>query len=68
MTIFSPNARHATFTINPAQLTFVPRGYWHNIENIGNEEAKFVIVYNIERPEDLGYIGICWFHVCTHFG
>jgi len=47
MTIFSTNARVDTFTINPGQLTFVPRAYWHDIENIGNEEAKFVIVYNI---------------------
>jgi len=33
------------------------RGYWHDIENIGNQEAKSVIVYNIERPEDLGISG-----------
>ena len=57
MTIFSPNAIRDTFTISPGQLTFVPRGYWHNIENIGNEEAKLVIVYNNERPEDLGISG-----------
>jgi oxalate decarboxylase len=52
MTIFMTNARHVTFTINPGQLIFIPRGYWHDIENIGKEEAKFVIVYNNERPED----------------
>jgi oxalate decarboxylase len=57
MTIFSTNARVDTFTINPGDLTFVPRAYWHDIENIGKEEAKFVIVYNIERPEDLGISG-----------
>ena len=57
MTIFSPNAIRDTFTINPGTLTFVPRGYWHNMENIGNEEAKLVIVYNNERFEDLGISG-----------
>jgi oxalate decarboxylase len=57
MTIYSPNARRDTFAINPGQLTFVPRGYWHDVENIGDEEAKFVIVYNNERPEDLGISG-----------
>ena len=57
MTIYSPNARRDTFTINPGQLTFVPTGHWHDLENIGNEEAKFVIVYNNERPEDLGISG-----------
>lgn len=57
MTIFMTNARHATFAINPGQLIFIPRGYWHDIENIGKEEAKFVIVYNNERPEYLGITG-----------
>jgi oxalate decarboxylase len=57
MTIFMTNARHVTFTINPGQLIFIPRGYWHDIENIGKEEAKFVIVYDNERPEDLGITG-----------
>ena len=57
MTIFSTNARQDTFTINPGDLTFVPRGYWHDIENIDNQQAKFVIVYNHERPEDLGISG-----------
>jgi len=57
MTIFSTSARQDTFTINPGQLTFVPRGYWHDIENIGNDGAKFVIVYNNEKPEDLGISG-----------
>lgn len=54
MTIYSTNARQDTFTIDPGQLTFVPKGYWHDVENIGNEEAKFIVVYNSERPEDLG--------------
>jgi oxalate decarboxylase len=57
MTIYSPNARRDTFTINPGQLTFLPRGYWHDVENIGNEETKFIIVYNSERPQDLGISG-----------
>jgi oxalate decarboxylase len=66
MTIFSTNARSDTFTVSPGEIIFVLRGYWHNIENIGNEEAKFVIVYNNECPED--FIRICWFYICTSFG
>jgi oxalate decarboxylase len=57
MTIYGPNACHDTFLIGPGQITFVPRGYWHDLENIGNGEAKFVAVYNNERPEDLGVSG-----------
>ena len=57
MTIYSTNARVDTFTISPGQITFVPRAYWHNLENIGEEEVKFVIVYDNERPGDLGVSG-----------
>lgn len=42
--------------IRLGQLTFVPTGCWHDIENIG-EELKIVIVYNNERFEDLGISG-----------
>jgi oxalate decarboxylase len=53
MTIYSNNARSDDFMINPGQLTFVPKGCWHDVENIGKEEVKFVIVYINEHPEDL---------------
>ena len=33
MTIFSPNAGYDSFTIDPGELVFVPRGYIHDIEN-----------------------------------
>lgn len=57
MTIYSTNARVDTFTISPGQITFVPQAYWHDLENIGEEEVKFVIVYDSERPGDLGVSG-----------
>jgi oxalate decarboxylase len=57
MTIYSNNARKDTIMINPGQLTFIPTGCWHDIENIGEEELKIVIVYDNERFEDLGISG-----------
>ena len=57
MTIYSNNARKDDFMINPGQLTFVPKGCWHDVENIGEEGVKFVIVYNNEHPEDLDLSG-----------
>lgn len=57
MTIYSNNARKETILINPGQLTFVPRGCWHHIENIGENELKIVIVYDNEHFEDLGISG-----------
>jgi oxalate decarboxylase len=41
----------------PGQITFVPRAYWHDLENIGEEKVKFIIVYDNERPGDLGVSG-----------
>lgn len=52
MTIYG-NAQKFTFTITVGQLTFVPKGHWHDIENIGDEELKVIMVYENERPQDI---------------
>jgi oxalate decarboxylase len=59
MTIFlgSPNLVHDTFTIDPGEIVFVPQGYLHEFNNISNEEAKFVLVFNNERPQTMGISG-----------
>jgi oxalate decarboxylase len=57
MTIFSPGAGHDTFTVDPGEIVFVPRGYIHHIENIHDGDTKFVIVFNHELPEDIGISG-----------
>lgn len=57
MTIFSPVNNHDTFTIKPGEMTYIPKGYIHDIQNVGNEEAKFVIAFNNELPQDLGISG-----------
>lgn len=53
MTIFSPGAGHDTFTIEPGVLTFVPMGYLHHIENLGDEPVKMLLCFNHEMPEEL---------------
>jgi oxalate decarboxylase len=63
MTIYPDAARGAdsftvaTFTIDPGEIVFIPQGFAHDIENITNEETKFVIAYNIERPTTIGLSG-----------
>lgn len=57
MTIFSPGNNHDTFTIKPGEMTYIPKGYIHDIQNVGDDEAKFVIVFNNERPQSLGISG-----------
>jgi oxalate decarboxylase len=57
MTIFSPNAGYDSFTIDPGELVFVPRGYIHDIENISDQEAKFITAFNYEQPREIGISG-----------
>ncbi len=57
MTIFGPDASLDTFTVDQGEIAFVPQDYIHHIENIGMEEAKFVLAFNHEKPEDLGITG-----------
>jgi oxalate decarboxylase len=57
MTIFSPSAGHDTFTVEPGEIVFVPRGYIHHIENIYERDTKFAVVFNHELPEDIGISG-----------
>jgi oxalate decarboxylase len=57
MTIFSPGAGHDTFTVDPGEIVFVPRGYIHHIENIHEGDTKFAIAFNHEHPEDIGISG-----------
>lgn len=53
MTVFSPGAQHDTFTLNPGDLSFVPKGYIHHIANVSDGEAKILLAYNHQLPEDL---------------
>jgi oxalate decarboxylase len=57
MTIFSPGAGHDTFTVDPGEIVYVPKGYLHHIENINHGETKFAIAFNHESPEDIGISG-----------
>lgn len=52
MTIYG-NAQKVDFVVNEGQLTFVPKGYWHDIENVGQEELKVILIHDIEHPTDI---------------
>ena len=62
MTIFPSNSDADSFTVNtftvdPGEIVFVPQGFMHDIENISNEEAKFVIAHSNELPTTIGMSG-----------
>ncbi|CCB86072.1 putative uncharacterized protein [Parachlamydia acanthamoebae UV-7] len=53
MTIFSPGAGHDTFSIESGDIVYVPRGYIHHIENIGDQDFKALLCFDHAMPEDL---------------
>jgi oxalate decarboxylase len=57
MTIFGHGDTHNTFTLERDEIAFVPQGFLHHIENISDEETKFIITFNHEKPEDIGISG-----------
>ncbi|MGN6822627.1 MAG: cupin domain-containing protein [Candidatus Nitrosocosmicus sp.] len=62
MTIFPSNSDADSFTVNtftvdPGEIVFVPQGFMHDIENISNEEAKFIIAHSNEQPTTIGISG-----------
>jgi oxalate decarboxylase len=57
VTVFGDGNEHATFTISPGQMFFVPSGALHALENIGDAQAELIIVFSDERPQDFGLSG-----------
>src|SRR6476469_5277182 len=62
MTIFPSNSDADSFTVNtftidPGEIVFVPQGFMHDIENLSNEEAKFIIAHSNEQPTTIGISG-----------
>ena len=51
MTIFPSNSDADSFTVNTftvdlGEIVFVPQGFMHDIENIGNDDSKFIIAHS----------------------
>jgi oxalate decarboxylase len=62
MTIFPSNSDADSFTVNtftvdPGEIVFVPQGFMHDIENISNEDIKFIIAHSNEQPTTIGMSG-----------
>ncbi len=54
MTIVSPENQRETITVEAGDIAFVPRGYFHYIENIGHGKLKFLVIFDNEMPDDIG--------------
>lgn len=57
VTIFAFPNKHSTFTLSPGEMFYVPAGSLHTLENIGDDEASFVVTYSESEVEAFGFSG-----------
>jgi oxalate decarboxylase len=57
ITLLSPGGDVDTFDMQPGDMSFLPQGYLHHIENTGDQDAKFAIFFNHIYPSDMGISG-----------
>jgi oxalate decarboxylase len=57
VTIVGNHGVRSTFLVGPGDMFFFPSGTMHNIENIGEIDAEFILAFSHEQPEDFGLSG-----------
>jgi oxalate decarboxylase len=57
ISLLSPGGSVNTFDMEKGDISFLPQGYLHYIENIGDEDAHFAIFFNHAAPSDIGFSG-----------
>lgn len=57
ITLLSPPGKVDTFDMGPGDMSFLPKGYFHYIENLGEEPAHFAVFFNHDIPSDIGLSG-----------
>jgi oxalate decarboxylase len=53
ITIVEPGGTPVVFAVEQGDLFFVPPGFLHGIESTADGEARFLVCFSHERPEDL---------------
>src|SRR5437016_4080606 len=46
MSVVTPDNEWKIFDVEPGQAVFVPQGYFHYFENIGDDKLHFLVVFN----------------------
>ena len=57
ITLLSPGGQIDTFDMAAGDMSFLPQGYLHYIENIGHDDAHFTIFFDHTAPNDMGMSG-----------
>jgi oxalate decarboxylase len=54
ITLVSPEERTETFELSPGDVSFLPKGYLHDIENIGQEDVHMAVFFSHASPSNMG--------------
>lgn len=54
ITLLSPPNKVETFDMVPGDISFLPKGYFHHIENTSKEPAELAIFFSNHFPSDIG--------------
>jgi oxalate decarboxylase len=57
MTVKSPGDSIETYELQPGDCYFIPRAYPHHIENLGDDEVRFLIFFDTPDVQDIGFTG-----------
>lgn len=57
VTIVSPGGTKEQFTLGVHEGSYIPRGYFHAIENIGDKDLHMAVYFNNSEPSDIGLSG-----------
>lgn len=48
-----PVAYQQTLIARPGDLVFIPQGYFHYIENVGDDQLQMLVIFDNDSPDDL---------------
>ncbi len=57
ISVMFPGGGHESFELSPGDISYLPEGYLHYIENIGDSDVHMIVFFNNEIPEDIGLSG-----------
>lgn len=57
VTILSPDNTVDTFEMHPGDMSFMPSGYIHDIENLSDTPMRMLVYFTHESPNDIGISG-----------
>lgn len=55
VSVLDNGSRFSSFLVRAGEMFHIESGSLHHIENIGDDEAEFILAFRHERPEDFGF-------------